>query len=183
MTTSVISSVREGRSWVQECSIVVIAAFLITLFGSLSFPLPFSPVPLATQGSFCLLLGVCLGRKRAACAVALFLFEGAMGLPVFSLGKSGFWHLMGPTGGYLLGTLLGTYLAGYLYEKMKVKGVRAAFCAMAVGNLVIFVCGWCQLSAFLGIKGAFLYGVLPFLIGDFLKLQVAAQLHRLTGTR
>lgn len=179
MTTAVIRLTKETKSWAQECLIIVVAAFLITLFGSLSFPLPFSPVPLATQGSFCLLLGVCLGARRASLAVALFMFEGMMGLPVFSLGKSGFWHLMGPTGGYLLGTLIGTYLTGFVFERMKQKGVSSAFYAMAIGNAVIFFCGFCQLSAFIGTKAAVMCGVVPFLIGDFLKLQIAAQFSRI----
>jgi len=177
MTAFVITQLRQTNSLLKDILIVIGSAILITLFGPLSFPLPFSPVPLATQGSFCLLLGILLGSRRASLAVLLFLFEGAMGLPVFSLGKSGLLHLMGPTGGCLMGTFFATYLAGFLYEKSKVKGAQAAFSSMLAANLLLFFCGWSQLSLFLGCWNAFLLGVLPFLLGDFIKLVITTKIY------
>lgn len=174
MTTAVLSQ-RIEKNWFTEALLIVGTSLIITLFGHISFLLPFTPIPVSTQASFCLFLGIFLGSRRAALAVLLFLIEGAMGLPVFSLGKSGFWHLMGPTGGYLFGTVLGTYLAGRLFESGKTKTASKAFMAMAAGNAVIFLCGYCQLTLFLGFKSAFMLGVLPFLLGDLFKLLISAK--------
>jgi biotin transport system substrate-specific component len=174
MTSFTMAQSRKS-DWFTSALLVIGTSFVITLFGYLSIPLPFSPVPLATQASFCLMLPFLIGRRRATLAVLLFLAEGAMGLPVFSLGKSGFLHLLSPTGGYLIGALLGTYLTGKLYEITKEKGAKMAFFSMAAGNALIFLCGWSHLSLYLGAKSAFMLGVLPFLLGDLFKLLIATQ--------
>lgn len=179
MTTHAMTQATRANDGMKDALIVLGSSFLIVLFGQISIPLPFSPVPLATQSSFCLLLALLIGSRRATLAVLLFLVEGVCGLPVFSLGKSGLLHLMGPTGGYLMGALLGTYLAGAFYESRIEKGTKAAFISMGLGNLLVFFCGWCQLSLFLGSKGALLLGVVPFLLGDLLKLLIATQAKKL----
>jgi biotin transport system substrate-specific component len=143
---------------------------LIALFANVAIPLPFSPVPIALQGHVCLLLGALLGSRLVAITVLTYLLQGALGLPVFALGKAGFPILLGPTGGYLIGYVLGAWLTGYLIERSGSKSLQQAMLAMAIGNLAIYLCGLSQLSLFVGIERVFFIGMLPFIIGDCLKL-------------
>jgi biotin transport system substrate-specific component len=147
-------------------------SLLIALFAKISLPLPFTPIPLVLQSHLCLLMGALLGPRLGALAVFTYIVEGLLGLPVFSLGRSGLPILLGPTGGYLLGYLAGTYLTGSLLEKWPSQ----KFFALVMGNIAIYCFGLPQLSLFVGIEKAFYAGVLPFLAGDFMKLILACRL-------
>ncbi|HEY5235031.1 MAG TPA: biotin transporter BioY, partial [Rhabdochlamydiaceae bacterium] len=92
---------------------------------------------------------------------------------VFAFGHAGLPILLGPRGGYLIGYVLGTWVTGYLVERSGSKNLRQAMLAMVIGNLLIYLCGLSQLSLFVGIERVFLLGMLPFLLGDSLKLIVA----------
>jgi biotin transport system substrate-specific component len=169
LSPSQILSERQS-TWMREFLIVAMASLLIVFCTPLAIPLPFTPIPLALAPQLCLALGATLGSRRAAAAIFAYLFQGAIGLPVFALGKSGLPHLLGPGGGYLFGFAAGAYVTGYLIERMREKAAYKTFIAMAAGNGVIFFFGALQLSLFLGLKSALLLGVLPFLFGDALKL-------------
>jgi biotin transport system substrate-specific component len=162
-------------SWVRSLLLVIGGSFLIALFAHVSIPLPFTTVPIAIQPHICLLLGALLGSRNGSLAVLTYLIQGAVGLPVFALGKSGIVHLLGPTGGYLIGYLLAAWITGYLIERSSSKSLRRAVLAMTLGNLVVYLCGLSQLSLFVGIERVFYLGMLPFLIGDVLKLGLAYQ--------
>jgi len=169
---SVLPSVEltQERSWVRSLLMVLGGSVLVALFANVAIPLPFSPVPIALQGHVCLLLGALLGSRLVAITVLTYLLQGALGLPVFALGKAGFPILLGPTGGYLIGYVLGAWLTGYLIERSGSKSLQQAMLAMAIGNLAIYLCGLSQLSLFVGIERVFFIGMLPFIIGDCLKL-------------
>jgi biotin transport system substrate-specific component len=163
----------QESSWLRNLMFVLGGSFLIALFARVAIPLPFSPVPIALQGHVCLLLGALLGSRLGALAVLVYIFQGAIGLPVFALGNAGMAVLLGPRGGYLIGYLLGAWLTGYLIERSGSKSLRQAGLAMAIGNLAIYLCGLSQLSLFVGIERVFLLGMFPFLIGDCFKFGVA----------
>ena len=98
---------------------VLLASFCIPLVAYISIPLGFSPVPIVLQNSFCVFLGVVLGRKKGSLAVLLFLLQGACNLPVFVFGSFGMSALFGITGGYLLDYPLGAYVSGWMMEKAR----------------------------------------------------------------
>jgi biotin transport system substrate-specific component len=177
MTINASSRVQTSQvnSWLKELMIVLGASVIIALFAPISIPLPFSPVPIATQAHVILFLAALLGSRRGSLAVLAFLFQGAMGLPVFSGAKGGLWVLAGPTGGYLLGYLAAAFLTGYLVERMRDQTAMKTFGAMAAGNGVIYLFGLPWLAQFVGWQGAFLLGLLPFVIGDALKLVVSTK--------
>lgn len=158
------------ESWMRDALLVIGGGILISLFARIAIPLPFTPVPLAMQMNICLLLGIVLGSKRGTAAVLFFIIQGVCGLPVFATGAVGFARLIGPTGGYLLGYAVATFLAGYLWERCKEKSARQAFLAMAAGNLIVYALGVAHLSHFTGFNKALLLGVVPFIFGDILKL-------------
>ncbi len=159
----------ERHSWIKDFLLVAMGSLLITLCAPLAIKLPFTPVPLVLSSHVCLALGVLLGRNRAALSVLTYLAQGAMGLPVFALGASGFLHLLGPKGGYLFGWVAAAYLVGYLFEKMKDKTPLKILYILFAGNAVVFLLGVPQLALFIGFKAALLLGAVPFLIGDALK--------------
>jgi biotin transport system substrate-specific component len=149
---------------------VIGSSLLIGLFSYVSIPLPFTPVPIVAQATLVLLLGVLLGSKKAASSVALFIAQGAAGLPVFAGGAFGVATLLGPRGGYLIGYLLAAYAAGKLMEVAGKKTILNAFMSMYAGNVIIYLCGSFGLSYFVGGAKALSLGVLPFVIGDLIKI-------------
>ncbi len=164
-----LTETADDRSWAKEALVILGSSVIIALFAPISIPLPFTPVPIATQGHIVLLLAVLLGSKRAALAVMAFLFQGAIGLPVFAGGKAGLFPA-GPSSGYLLGYLVAAYVTGLLMERSAQRTPGRAFLAMGVGNLAIYLFGLSWLSQFVGLSSAFTLGMLPFLLGDSLKL-------------
>ncbi|SRR5581483_694260 len=167
--------IARDNSWFKEIALILGASVIIALFAPVSIPLPFTPVPLATQSHVVLLFACLLGAKRVSFAVLAFLFQGAIGLPVFAGGATGILHLAGPRGGYLLGYLVAAFITGLMMERMTNRTPVKVFAAMGLGNLVIYFFGIPWLSRFVGWEKAFILGMLPFLIGDALKLVVATR--------
>lgn len=168
--TTYVAAQTESRAGLRSVFIVIGAALFIALSGTIALPLAFTPVPLVLQSHVCLLMGAVLGRRLGTYAVALFLFMGAVGLPVFALGGAGLSILLGPRGGYLVGYLLATWVTGMIVERRQLASPRLKVLAMGIGNGVIFACGLPQLALFIGAAKVFLLGMLPFLAGDLLKL-------------
>lgn len=165
-------------NWLKELLILLGASILIALFAKISIPLPFSPVPFATQPQVILCLSALLGGRRAALATGAFLVQGAMGLPVFAGGAGGLLCFAGPTGGYLLGYLVASYLTGMAVQRGKAPSATKLLLAILYGNAAIFICGAAWLASFVGFQQALLLGVAPFLPGDIIKdLIVAKALH------
>jgi biotin transport system substrate-specific component len=170
-----INETVKDRSWLKQAAVVLGASFIIALFAPVAIPLPFTPIPLATQAHVVLILSCLLGSKRASLAVLTFLFQGAIGLPVFAGGMAGIGVLAGPKGGYLLGYLAAAFVTGYIVERIAHRTSSKVFAAMAVGNLVVYLFGLPRLALFVGWQNAFVLGMLPFLIGDALKLVIATR--------
>ncbi len=165
----------KDRSWIKEIAVVLGASIIIALFAPISIPLPFTPVPIGTQCQVILLLSCFLGSKRAALAVMTYLFQGAMGLPVFAGGAAGILTLVGPRGGYLLGYLIAAFITGFLMERAIKRTPSKAFAAMGLGNLIVYLFGLPWLAHYVGWQGALVLGMFPFLIGDLLKLVLATR--------
>jgi len=161
---------------------------IFTLAGSLaiaisaqfSLTLPFiSSVPFTLQPHMVLLLAVLLGARRATLCVALYLFEGACGYPVFTHARAGITHLLGPNGGYLLSYLPASYLVGRAFEMYPRAGIHARVLFLTLGNALILLCGFAWLSPFVGADYAWKFGVFPFLLTDgFKTLSLALLLQR-----
>ncbi|WP_298200806.1 biotin transporter BioY [Desulfosporosinus sp.] len=147
----------------------------LTAAGSL-ITIPMQPVPITLQTLFTGLAGVLLGGYAGALSQVVYVLLGVIGLPVFSGGKAGLGTLMGPTGGYLIGFIVAAYVIGKMVEAKKELGLAWLGLSLVVGNLVIYTLGVAQLSlvAHLSIPKALLAGVVPFLVGDVLKLVATA---------
>jgi len=155
---------------------VVVASLFVAVCAQMEIRLPFTPVPISGGTLGVLYAGALLGSRRGAAAVALYLLEGAAGLPVFSGGAAGFLHLLGPTGGYLLGFPLGAFATGLLAERGWDRTPLRAFATMLLGGLPIFALGLLGLSRFVPARALLGAGLWPFLPGDLIKAAASAGL-------
>jgi len=160
----------------RNIALVVIGALFIYLTARIAFPVPGSPVPVTGQTFGVLLVGGALGFRRGIAAVGLYVAIGLIGLPFFAEGKGGVQVILGATGGYIVGFILAGGVVGRLAELGWDRRLVGAVAAMANGNVVIYLVGVPWLMAVTGydLATAIAKGVTPFLIGDLIKLALAA---------
>ncbi|MFO8035160.1 MAG: biotin transporter BioY [Anaerolineales bacterium] len=170
------------HSTIYNALLVLSASLLIAISAQISIPIPFGPVPITGQTFTVLLIAAVLGKRRGIAAVTLYLTEGALGFPVFAGAKGGFAALLGPTGGYLAGFVASAYLVAHLVERGWDRKVWSSTLAMVLGNLAIYLCGLTWLSAFVGRDQVLALGLMPFLVGDGLKIILASGLLAISGT-
>jgi biotin transport system substrate-specific component len=170
-----------AREYSKQAAIVIAASLFVALCARVTVPLPFTPVPLTLQNFGVLAVGLLLGSRRGFAALALYLVEGAVGLPVFSpsivLGV-GIARILGPTGGFLLAYPLVAFVAGYIYEHGSEKGSSrfgwAAVAAVAA-ELVLFTSGlsWLALLTH-SVSLALKFGLYWFVFAEVIKVLMAA---------
>ena len=165
-----------------KAALVVAATGLMALAAHISLPLPFSPVPLALTPFAVLVIGMALGPAAAFSAMALYLAEGAAGLPVFtSYGPGGIAHLLGPTGGFLLSYPFAAAAAGWLVRNL--RGIASPFARGLVSSVLatalIFAFGATWLASLLHLHAAAAWhlAVAPFLPGEAVKIVAASTLY------
>jgi biotin transport system substrate-specific component len=168
-----IRPTERGAALAYDASLIVVGSMLVALAAQISIRLPFSPVPVTGQTLAVLLIGVLLGSRRGALSIVAYLLEGFMGLPVFASGAAGAAYVMGPTGGYLVGFIAAAYVTGRLAERGWDRHVMSTSLAMFAGNAAIYACGLSWLSIYVGKQAAAL-GLTPFVLGDVIKLALAA---------
>ena len=162
-----------------QVAVVVSASLFVAVCARVSVPLPFTPVPLTLSNFAVLLVGLALGSRRGFAALALYLAEGAAGLPVFSAGPGGTLQLFGLTGGFLLAYPLVAFVAGWLFERGDRTFARAAF-AGVVAEIVLFAGGLTWLAVLThSVAKAFMFGLYWFFFAEIIKVLFAAAL----GTR
>lgn len=155
----------------------LILSVVLGVSSIVSFKLPFMPVSWVIQNQLAVLIGYVFGARVGFLSSLFFLIEGALGAPVFSLGRSGVGMILGTSGGYLLAYPVAAFLAGVLKNKFK-NSFLASFFILSLGNLVIYTLGVMQLSAFIGFSSAFMLGVVPFAALDAFKNCLAALILR-----
>ena len=148
---------------------------LITLCTQISLPL--FPVPMTLQTFAVFLIGLTYGWRLGGITVALYLLEGALGLPVFSGGKGGLIVFMGPTAGYLIGFLVAATACGWFAERGFDRSYSKLFVSLLVGNILLYAPGLLWLGSLIGWdKPVLEYGLYPFILGDLLKIAMAVLL-------
>ncbi|MEL3899612.1 biotin transporter BioY [Treponema phagedenis] len=151
---------------------VVCAGWVITI--------PVGPVPIVLQNALAILSGMLLGPVYGGLAVLLFLFAGALGLPVFAGGSGGIAVLAGPTGGFLIGYFLGAVVAGLISIIVMKKDCPILISlillslAAVCGFLTVYVPGvpWLKVALGLTWADAFLKGFVPFIIPGLIKAAI-----------
>jgi biotin transport system substrate-specific component len=111
--------------------------------------------------------------------MGLYLLLGAIGMPVFAGGKGGLAHFVGPTGGYLFGYVLASWITGLISERSRGTLILEIF-AVVIGSLVIYGLGvpWLKVVTQMSWRKTVMLGMVPFLIGDVVKASVALMLAR-----
>ena len=161
---------------VRNIALIVVGALLIYLTARIAFPVPGSPIPVTGQTFGVLLAGGALGYRRGVSSVALYVLFGLVGLPFFAEGKGGINVILGASGGYLIGFVVAGAIVGRLAELGWDRRILGAVVAMLIGNVVIYLIGvpWLMAVAHFDLGTGIAKGVTPFLIGDAVKLVLAA---------
>lgn len=170
---TLLSSVRPGSGALRAVVAALFGSVLLTASAQVSVPI--GPVPMTMQSLVVVLIGMAYGWRLGGATLALYLAEGAMGLPVFAnFGSTA--ALIGPTAGYLLGFVPAAALAGFMAERGWSRGpVKAAVTGLAA-HAVLFACGLSWLSLGLGPAHALAVGLVPFIPGTIVKVALGAAL-------
>ncbi len=169
---------RTGARAAYQVALVVAGSLLIAGLAQLSIKLPFTPVPITGQTLGVLLVGASLGPGLGMATLLLYLLEGAVGLPFFAESKSGpdILSLASATGGYLWGFVLAAVAVGWLSRRGWDRSIRSSIGAMFIGEVLLFAAGvpWLMAALGVGLEEGLELGLYPFVIGDTLKLLLAA---------
>ena len=159
----------EGQAVLRAAALAVFGSLL--LWASAKVQVPFYPVPMTLQTAVVLLIGVAYGPRLAAGTLLLYLAEGAVGLPVFAGTPErgiGLAYMVGPTGGYLAGFLAAAVISGWTAERSRHWLTTALGLLAAIVAIHLLGAAW--LATLVGPAKAVSLGVLPFLLGDAVKL-------------
>jgi biotin transport system substrate-specific component len=166
------------RSVVNDLALILSGAVLTAYAAQLVIPM--WPVPITAQTLAVLLVGSVLGATRGAISLIAYFSMGALGLPVFSAATS---LSFGPTFGYLIGFVAAASVVGWLSERGWHKSVSGVLGSFAIANAIIYLFGLPWLAFILGnlgvandIAAVATAGLLPFIVGDVLKMMLAAAL-------
>ncbi len=157
--------------WLRAALVVLLGSALLTATAHIK--VPFWPVPMTMQTFAVLVIGMTCGARLGVATVLAYLLQGALGLPVFA-GGAGLAYMTGPTGGYLLGFVLGAALTGWLAERGFDRSPARTVLAMLLGDAVILTLGVAWLATLIGLEKAIAAGLLPFLAAEAFKIALAA---------
>jgi len=163
-----------------DTALIVAGSLFVAALAQISIHLPFTPVPITGQTLAVLLVGTSFGWLRGGLALGLYLAEIAVGLPFAAEGRSGLeiLSLATASGGYLWGFLLAATLCGWLANRGWDRSLRSSLGVMLLASIVIYAAGvpWLMEAIDVPVLEAFELGLYPFVVGDILKLLLAAGL-------
>ncbi len=164
--------------WAKRAVLVVLGVALLTVFAQIKLMIPPSPVPV-TMGTFAVLaIGAAYGPRLGLTTIMAYLFVGMLGFDVFASSTAelnGLEYMLGGTGGYLLGYVLATVALGFAARAGWDRSVVMMGVAMLIGTALIYIPGIAWLAVLYGTDAPLLeWGLTPFLIGDAMKLVLAA---------
>ena len=158
-----------------------VVSILLVLFGTIllaisaKIQLPFWPVPMTMQTFVIFLIGMTYSVRLSFITVSMYLFEGALGLPVFASG-GGITYLIGPTSGYLYGMLISSVVISYLANLGFSKTYFKTSISLLIGSFIIFLFGILYLGSIIGYEKAIIAGLLPFIPSELFKIALAVSL-------
>jgi biotin transport system substrate-specific component len=161
------------RAW-RNLALSLVGTLALTVSAKLQ--IPFWPVPLTMQTFVVLVIGAAFGWRLGTATLLLYLAEGAAGLPVFAGTPArgvGLAYMSGPTGGYLVGFVVGAALCGWLAERGWDRSVWLTALALGLGHVLVLFCGWAWLAILVGPQKAYVAGVAPFYAATLLKTALA----------
>jgi biotin transporter BioY len=163
----------ESKPLLLVRDIILILCFTLLTAISAKLKIEIGTVPITGQTFAVLLSGALLGSRRGALSQIFYLLGGLAGIPWFARG-GGIAYLMSPTFGYIVGFVLAAFVVGFLCERGLDRKIETAILAMLVGNVLIYFPGLLWLARFVGWGKVLAVGLYPFIIGDTIKLLLAA---------
>ena len=161
----------EGTStYLKNIILVFFGTLLLTV--SAKVQVPFWPVPMTMQTFVVFLIGMTYGWRLALFTLLAYLFEGAIGLPVFAKG-GGLAYLIGPTAGYLYGMFFASIVIGMLSQKGFSNSYVLCLIALIIGSIIIFALGVGYLGSIIGYDKAITAGLMPFIPSELFKVALA----------
>ena len=158
---------------VINLALIFFGALLLTI--SAKVQVPFWPVPMTMQTFVVFLIGSTYGVRLSFLTLLTYLFEGAIGLPVFATG-GGILYLTGPTAGYLYGMTLAAAVISYFANNGYSSSYVKSFISIIIGSIIIFAFGVLYLGSIIGYSKAFQLGFLPFIPSELFKIFLAVLL-------
>ena len=160
--------------------IILVIAGIAALAVAAKIKIPMIPVPM-TMGTFAVLsIGAAYGMRLGLVTIIGYMLIGALGFDVFAGSSAetyGITYMMGGTGGYLVGYVLAVLALGYAARQGWDRSIGKMALAMVLGNVLIYVPGLVWLAVLYGTDAPiFTWGLTPFLLGDLVKLALAALL-------
>ena len=159
--------------YLKNIALILFGTLLLTL--SSKVQVPFWPVPMTMQTFIVFIIGMAYGWKLAFFTLVAYLFEGALGLPVFAKG-GGLLYLTGPTAGYLYGMTVAAGVIGIFAELGYNNSYFKSLISLSIGTLIIFLFGVGYLGSVIGYDKALAGGLYPFIPSEFFKIGLAAVL-------
>ena len=171
----VLAPPSRSLEWAKQAGIVIGASLFVALCARLTLPLPFTPVPLTLQNFGVLAVALVLGSQRGFAALALYVAEGAVGLPVFNpTGPGGVAQIIGPSGGFLMAYPFVAFLTGWIYERTSRRFGWAVLAGLA-GEIVLFAGGLSWLFVLThSLSQAIKWGLYWFVFAEVIKVMLAA---------
>lgn len=163
-----LTEVQRIPAWLS----IVFASVFLGICAQIEIVLPFTPVPITGQTFGVMVVGALLGARKGGLAALLYLFQGAIGLPVFAGGGAGFLHFFGPTGGYLVAYPLEAYLIGWFLHRTKQSGFWPQMGAILLPCSLHLAIGSIWLSYFVSGASAFHLGFAPFILTEVVKAMI-----------
>jgi len=161
------------NNYLKNISLVVFGSLLLAI--SSKVQVPFWPVPMTMQTFIVFIIGMSYGWKLAFSTLVIYLFEGALGLPVFAKG-GGLLYLTGPTAGYLYGMTIAAGVIGYFAELGYNNSYLKSLISLLAGTFIIFLFGVGYLGSVIGYDKALIGGLYPFITSEFFKIGLAVAL-------
>jgi biotin transport system substrate-specific component len=167
----------------QDRALRIAGLVLLAFAGSLlmwvsaKIKVPFYPVPMTLQTLALFGIAAAYGMRLGVVTIALYLIEGALGLPVFAGTPEkgiGIAYMFGPTGGYLASYMIAAAIVGYAVDHGLGRNPFKLFGAMLAAEVVILSMGAAWLAYLLGTEKALTFGVGPFIVTDLVKIALAA---------
>lgn len=164
------------RTWVAKIALVVGGAALIALCAQITVKVPFTPVPITGQTFAVLLVGSSLGLLMGVGSTLLYVVAGIAGAPVYADGAHGWSQLTGASGGYLIGFVVASGIVGALAHLGWDRRFGTASASMLLGNVIVYLVGlpWLAVVLNTNLDKTLEYGLYPFVVGDIVKLYLAA---------
>ena len=157
--------------------LAVLGTLLLTLSAKTKVVL--GPVDMSLQTLAVLLIAASFGFRLGVATLLLYLAEGAMGFPVFQSSPEkgvGIAYMLGTTGGYLAGFVVMAAIVGWAADRGFDRSPIKLFGVMLAANAIMLTMGFAWLATLIGAEKAWAFGVVPFIVGDLIKVALAAAL-------